>query len=31
VLEWKPISKQQEQFLALPDTIKEAFFGGSAG
>ena len=29
--EWKPISRQQERFLALPDTIKEAFFGGSAG
>jgi hypothetical protein len=29
--EWKPISRAQERFLALPDTIKEAFFGGSAG
>lgn len=31
ITEWKPISRPQEQFLALPDTIKEAFFGGSAG
>src|SRR5215467_6221232 len=29
--EWKPISRAQEKFLALPDTLKEAFFGGSAG
>lgn len=29
--EWKPISKPQEQFLALPDSIKEGFFGGGAG
>jgi len=29
--EWKPISRAQERFLALPDTIKEGFFGGSAG
>src|SRR6266850_1832488 len=28
---WKPISRPQERFLALPDTIKEGFFGGSAG
>lgn len=28
---WKPISKAQETFLALPDSITEAFFGGSAG
>ena len=31
IREWKPISRQQEIFLSLPDTIKEAFFGGSAG
>lgn len=31
VKEWKPISKQQEAFLSLPDSIKEGFFGGSAG
>jgi hypothetical protein len=31
ITEWKPISRAQEQFLGLPDTIKEAFFGGSAG
>ena len=31
ITEWKPISRQQEQFLALPDTIKEGLFGGSAG
>ncbi len=29
--EWKPISKPQESFLALPDSIKEGFFGGGAG
>jgi hypothetical protein len=29
--EWKPISKPQEDFLALPDSIKEGFFGGGAG
>ena len=27
---WKP-NKKQEQFLALPTTIKEAFYGGGAG
>jgi len=31
ITEWKPISKPQEQFLALPDSIKEGFFGGGAG
>lgn len=31
ITEWKPISKPQEDFLALPDTIKEGFFGGGAG
>ncbi len=30
-MEWKPISKPQEQFLALPDSIREGFFGGGAG
>lgn len=30
-MEWKPISRPQEKFLSLPDTIKEGFFGGSAG
>ena len=29
-LEWKP-NRKQEIFLALPDTIKEAFYGGGAG
>jgi hypothetical protein len=29
-IEWKP-NKKQEIFLALPDTIKEAFYGGGAG
>ncbi len=28
--EWRP-SKKQEQFLSLPTTIKEAFYGGGAG
>src|SRR5437667_419009 len=27
---WRP-NKKQEQFLALPTTIKEAFYGGGAG
>lgn len=31
VTEWKPISRPQEVFLSLPDTIREGFFGGSAG
>lgn len=31
VKEWKPISRPQEIFLSLPDTIREAFFGGAAG
>jgi hypothetical protein len=31
ITEWKPISKAQEQFLALPYKIKEGFFGGGAG
>jgi len=30
-MEWRPISKAQERFLALPDTLREAMFGGSAG
>lgn len=30
-MEWKPISVPQERFLALPDTIREGFFGGGAG
>lgn len=28
--EWKP-NKKQEEFLAIPPTIKEAFYGGGAG
>lgn len=28
---WKPNRGPQEQFLALPTTIKEAFYGGGAG
>ncbi len=28
---WKPLTRPQEVFLGLPDDIKEAFFGGSAG
>lgn len=28
---WKPNSKPQETFCSLPDTIKEAFYGGAAG
>lgn len=29
--EWKPISRAQEKFLALPDSVREGLFGGSAG
>jgi hypothetical protein len=29
--EWKPNNPKQIQFLAIPPTVKEAFFGGGAG
>lgn len=28
---WKPISQPQEEFLAIPESVREGFFGGSAG
>lgn len=28
---WRPNSKKQEDFLALPDSIEEALYGGAAG
>lgn len=29
--EWKPNNPKQIEFLKIPDTVKEAFFGGGAG